>query len=68
MDVWALNRVCDFMKWQGINTSIPFVDLPRLQQRKILCEFFEGIKKRDGSMYPSGSIMNMLTSIGRAMR
>jgi hypothetical protein len=68
MDTWALNRVRDFMKWQGLNTSIPFLELSRLQQRKILCEFFEGLKKKDGSMYPAGSVMNMLTSIGRAMR
>jgi hypothetical protein len=42
------------------------VELPRLQQRKILYEFVEGLKKKDGSN-PAGSVMNFLTSIGCAL-
>jgi hypothetical protein len=67
-DAWAMKRLKEFLLHKEYDTSISFLKLPPFRQQKILCEFMDEVRKKDGTRYPAGSLRNLLDSIAREMR
>jgi hypothetical protein len=66
-DMWANNRFKAFMKARGL----PVWDLWaffRRHQVIMLSLIFEGAAKKNGQMYPSGSLMNLFGNFQRILR
>jgi hypothetical protein len=67
-DQWALNRIKAFLVASGMQSSVELVDMRPRDVCKILCLFFEQAARQDGRMYPAGTLMNLLQTIGRVLR